>query len=121
MFGDLLGEAARLLGGSSAEDVGNATAEHVASLDPSSLVQHVVGSLGNLSDDQRSQLATTVLGVLGRHGTDEAAVQDAGVDTDAAKGGDTGAVGDLIAHAVQNPDELKGAIVSFVQQNPQIV
>ena len=73
MFGDLLGAAEHLLGGVSAQDVGDVTADHVASMDAGSLVQHLVGSLGNLSDD------------------------------------------------AQNPEALKGAVVSFVQQNPQIL
>lgn len=121
MFGELFGAAQKLLASTPPGDVANAAGDHVQSLDSGELVDHLLASVPNLPDGARGTLAQTILGVLGRNGTSEAAVADAGVPTDAAKSGDADAVGAVIEHAGTNPDALKAAAVQFIRQNPQLV
>jgi hypothetical protein len=121
MFGDFLGAAEKLLGGASADDLQGAAQEHVGGLDSREIVNHLLGMVPNLPDDARAQLAQTVLGALGQNGTDESAVQDAGVATDDAKNGDPDAVNALLQHAASDPGSLKDAAVSYITNNPQIV
>ncbi|HEY5348182.1 MAG TPA: hypothetical protein VIJ64_00540 [Candidatus Lustribacter sp.] len=121
MFGDLLGAAGKLLGGTSPGDLQAAASDHVGGLDPSELVNHLIGMVPNLPDDARSQLAHTVLGALGKNGTAEGDVQAAGVPTDDAKNGDPAALGALLEHAKSDPGSLKDAAISYVTSNPQLI
>jgi hypothetical protein len=121
MFGDLLGAAEKLLGGASAGDLQDAAQEHVGGLDSREIVNHLLGMVPNLPDDARAELAQTVLGALGQNGTDESAVQDAGVATDDAKAGDPDALNALLQHAAGDPASLKDAAVSYITNNPQLL
>jgi len=107
--------------GATPEQVQSAVADHVAGMDAGQLAGHLAGSAQNLNSGQLGQLATSLLGALSNHGHDEAAVQDAGVSTDAAQAGDQGSVTALIAHAQQNPAALKDAALDFIKNNPQAV
>jgi hypothetical protein len=121
MFGDLLGDAEKLLGNASPGDVQDAAAQHVGSLDTGELVNHFLGMVPNLPDSARSELASTVLGALGQNGTSETDVAAAGVPTDAAKSGDPDALGALLQHAASDPSSLKDAAVSYITNNPQLI
>ena len=121
MFGDLLGDAEKLLGGSSAGDLQAAAEEHLGGLGAGDVVNHLLGMVPNLPDDARAELAQTVLGALGKNGTSENDVQDAGVPTDDAKNGDPDALGALLQHAASDPASLKDAAVSYITNNPQLV
>jgi hypothetical protein len=121
MFGDIMGAAEKLLGGASADDLQSAAQDHVGNLDSREIVNHLLGMVPNLPDGARGQLAQTVLGALGRNGTAESAVQDAGVATNDAKDGDPDAVNALLQHAASDPGSLKDAAVSYITNNPQLV
>jgi hypothetical protein len=121
MFGDLFGEAEKLLGGTSSGDLQAAAEEHLGGLGTGDVVNHLLGMVPNLSDDARAELAQTVLGALGQNGTSESDVQDAGVSTDDAKNGDPDALGALLQHAASDPASLKDAAVSYVTNNPQLL
>jgi hypothetical protein len=121
MFGDLFGEAEKLLGGTSSGDLQAAAEEHLGGLGTDDVVNHLLGMVPNLSDDARAELAQTVLGALGQNGTSESDVQDAGVPTDDAKNGDPDALGALLQHAASDPASLKDAAVSYVTNNPQLL
>src|SRR5665213_565045 len=113
MFGDLLGAPEKLLGGASASDLQDAAQEHLGGLDSREIVNHLLGMVPNLPDDARAELAQTVLGALGKNGTDESAVQDAGVATDDAKNGDPDALNALLQHAAGDPGSLKDACLLY--------
>jgi hypothetical protein len=121
MFGDLLGAAEKPLGGASASDLQDAAQEHLGGLDSREIVNHLLGMVPSLPDDARAELAQTVLGALGQNGTDESAVQDAGVATDDAKNGDPDALNALLQHAASDPGSLKDAAVSYITNNPQLL
>lgn len=121
MFGDLFGQAEKLLGGASAGDLQNAAAQHVGGLDAGELVNHFINMVPDLPAGARSELASTVLGALGQNGTSEADVQDAGVPTDDAKSGDPAALGALLEHATSDPSSLKDAAVAYITKNPQLI
>jgi hypothetical protein len=121
MFGDLLGAAEKLLGGGSSDDLQAAAEEHLGGLDSREIVNHLLGMVPNMSDDSRAELAQTVLGAMGQNGTDESAVQDAGVATDDAKNGDPDALNALLQHAASDPASLKDAAVSYITNNPQLL
>ena len=53
MFGDLLGDAEKLLGNASPDDVQDAAQQHVGSLDTGELVNHFLGMIPNLPDAAR--------------------------------------------------------------------
>jgi hypothetical protein len=121
MFGDIMGEAEKLLGGSSAGDLQSAAEEHLGGLDSGEVVNHLIGMVPNLPDDARAELAQTVLGALGQNGTSESDVQAAGVATDDAKNGDPNALSALLQHAAGDPGSLKDAAVSYITNNPQLL
>ena len=121
MFGDLIGDAGKLLANASPSDVQDATAQHVGSLDTGELVNHFLGMVPDLPDGARSELASTVLGALGQSGTGEGAVAAAGVPTDAAKSGDPDALGALLTHAASDPSSLKAAAITYITNNPQLI
>jgi hypothetical protein len=121
MFGDIMGAAEKMLGNTSQGDLQSAAEEHVAGLDSREIVNHLLGMVPNLPDGARAELAQTVLGALGQNGTDESAVQDAGVATDDAKNGDPDAVNALLQHAASDPGSLKDAAVSYITNNPQVL
>jgi hypothetical protein len=121
MFGDLLGAAEKLLGNTSPGQLEDATTSHVNGLDTGELVNHFISMVPNLPDGARSQLANTVLGALGHNGTSEGDVQDAGVPTGDAKGGDQAALGALLEHAASDPSSLKDAAISYIPNNPQFI
>ncbi len=108
-------------GGASSEQVGAAAADHVQSLDTGELASHLLQGAQNMESGQLGSLATSLLGALGNHGHDEAAVQDAGISTTAAQAGDGDAVSALIAHAQEHPEALKDAAIDFIKSNPQVV
>lgn len=121
MFGDLLGAAEQMLGKASPGDVQDAAEQHVGSLPTGDIVNHLLGMIPNLPDSARSELAGTVLGALGQHGTSEDAVQAAGVPTDDAKNGDEAALAQLVQHAAIDPSSLKSAAISYITNNPQLI
>jgi len=121
MFGDLLGEAEKLLGTTSASDLQAAAEAHLGGLDSGEIVNHLIGMVPNLPDGAAAELAQTVLGALGQNGSSESDAQDAGVPTDDAKTGDPAAVGALLQHAASDPASLKDAAVSFITNNPQLL
>jgi hypothetical protein len=121
MFGDLLGAAEKLLGGSSPADLQSAAEDHLGGLDSSEIVNHLIGMVPNLPDDARAELAQTVLGALGQNGSSESDVADAGVPTDDAKNGDPDALSALLQHAASDPGSLKDAAVSYITNNPQLL
>jgi hypothetical protein len=121
MFGDLMGDAEKLLGNASPGDVQDATEQHVGSLDPGELVNHLIGMVPNMPEGARSALASTVLGALGQNGESESDVQAAGVPTDDAKSGDPAALTTLLQHAASDPSSLKDAAVSYITSNPQMI
>jgi hypothetical protein len=121
MFGDLLGAAEKMLGSASPGDVQDAAAEHVGSLGAGELVDHLIGMVPDLPDGARAELANTVLGALGQNGTSDDDVQDAGVPTDDARGGDPQALTQLLQHAASDPSSLKDAAVTYITSNPQLI
>jgi hypothetical protein len=108
-------------GGASSDQVASAAADHVGAMDSGELADHLTTGAQNMNSGQLGQLATSLLGALSNHGHDEAAVQDAGVSTEAATAGDGDAVAALIEHAQQNPAALKDAAVDFIKNNPGVV
>jgi hypothetical protein len=107
--------------GAAPEQVQSAAADHVSDMDAGQLAGHLTDSAQNMNSGQLGQLAMSLLGALSNHGHDEAQIQDAGVSTAAAQGGDQNAVIALISHAQQNPAALKDAAVDFIRNNPQVV
>jgi hypothetical protein len=107
--------------GAAPEQVQSAAADHVSEMDSGQLAGHLTDSAQNMNSGQLGQLAMSLLGALSNHGHDETQIQDAGVSTAAAQGGDQNAVTALISHAQQNPAALKDAAVDFIRNNPQAV
>jgi hypothetical protein len=85
MFGDLLGAAEKLLGGSSSGDLQSAAEEHLGGLDQNAIVDHLAGMVPNLPDGARQE------------------------------------VEQLLKDAENDPSSLKGAAVSYITSNPQLV
>ncbi|GAC1418449.1 MAG: hypothetical protein NVSMB5_09900 [Candidatus Velthaea sp.] len=102
-------------------DVAAAAADHVGGMDAGELAGHLTGGAQNMDSGTLGNLAQSLIGALGAHGHDEAAMQDAGVSTDAAQSGDASAVTALIQHAQSNPGALKDAAIDFIKNNPQAV
>lgn len=121
MFDSILNQAKSILGDADPDDVADATREHVGQTDTGELVQHLTQGAQGMDQGGLASLGTALLGALSQHGHDESQAQDAGVDTAAATNGDQGSVVALIQHASQNPAALKDAVVSFAQQNPQML
>ena len=116
-----MGQAEKLLGDASQGDLQAAAADHVGGMDAGDLVSHFIGMVPNLPDGARSELASTVLGALGKNGSTENDAQAAGVPTDEAKNGDQAALGALLEHAASDPASLKDAAVSYITNNPQLI
>lgn len=116
-IGGLLGQFA----GAAPGQVQAAAADHVDSMDTGELAGHLTQGAQNMSSGTLGQLATSLLAALRNHGHDESKVQDAGISTGDAQGGDMDAVTALIAHAQQNPAALKDAAIDFIKNNPQVV
>lgn len=121
MFDGLLNQARTMLGSAQPDQVADATRDHVESIDPGALAQHLTEGAQNMGGPQLASLGQTLLGALAQHGHDEAAAGDAGVSTEAAAQGDQGNVIALIQHAASNPAALRDAAVQFVQKDPQIL
>lgn len=102
-------------------DVETAASEHVGNMNAGDLASHLTQGSQNMDAGTLGNLAQSLLGALSAHGHNESVAQDGGVDTNAAKSGDLGAIGDLIAHAQSNPAALKDAAVDFIKNNPQAV
>ncbi len=109
------------LSGARPGDVADAAADHIGEMDSDELAGHLTTGAQAFDRGTLGSLASSILGALSTYGHDERSVQDAGVATDAAQNGDGGAVGDLIAHAQQNPAALKDAALDFIKNNPQAV
>ncbi len=107
--------------GAAPAQVEAAASDHIDGMDAGQLAGHLTDSAQNLNSGQLGQLASSLLGALSSQGHDEAAVQAAGVSTNAAQAGDSAAVMDLISHAQQNPAALKDAAIDFIKNNPQAI
>ncbi len=107
--------------GAAPEQIESATAQHVDSMDSGELAGHLTSGAQNMNSGMLGNLASSLLGSLSNHGQNAAAVDAAGVSTDAAQSGDPSAVTSLIEHAQQNPGALKDAAIDFIKNNPQAV
>ncbi|GAC1500242.1 MAG: hypothetical protein NVS2B8_19330 [Vulcanimicrobiaceae bacterium] len=125
-FMDEIGKmAGGALGGASPEAAASAASEHVESMDPSQLGDHLTQSLGSMDQSSLAGLGQQLLSSFTNHpgydGDANTATQDAGVSQAAVAAGDPGAVGTLINMAKNNPAVLQQAASMFLGKNPSAI
>ncbi|GAC1519988.1 MAG: hypothetical protein NVS2B3_16360 [Vulcanimicrobiaceae bacterium] len=122
-FMDNIGKMAEgMLGGANPEEAASAASDHVQSMEPGELGDHLTQSLGTMDQPSIAGLGQQLLQSFTNHagyaGDANTATQDAGVSQAAVAAGDPGAVGMLINMAKNNPAVLQSAASSFLGKNP---
>jgi hypothetical protein len=123
-FFDNVGKiASDIFGEVKTEDVTQAASDHVASLDPSDLADHLQQSVGTMDQSSLMALGQHLLQEFGNHpsfdGDGAAAASAAGTSQDEVASGSPSAVSSLIDYARSNPAVLQQAAQAFVQRNPE--